>query len=419
VPLVALGAAATLARVEPEWGDAARMAGVGRVRVWRKFVWQIIRPSVARATATVFAMTLVEPGTPLVLGLRRTLAFQIVEAATSSDPAPRAAVLALEALGIAVVGRLLISWWGGPPELHLPATPVARSGPASWRRALGFVTLLGVIGILAWLPILALVTAGLARPSSGTGLSFIVFLRRLGDPDARRLMVNSLALGLAAVAIDLVLARLLSGLAAGRRRGLIRFLALWPEAVPPLVVGVGALVLPGLLQMGADTLRASGSRAILAWSLQTLADGLDPYRTPGVLLALGVATVWLPLVTRAVEAGRIGSRRAMIEAAITLGATPARARRLPNGGRLGASVGALALAVSLAATNLAPALILATTSESRPVSPGVLVLADQPGEGRNRAAALATCALVANITAFAWAARSRPRSIGDWFRGCP
>ena len=38
---------------------------------------------IAPAVATVFALTLVEPGAPLVLGLRRTLAFQVVEAASA------------------------------------------------------------------------------------------------------------------------------------------------------------------------------------------------------------------------------------------------------------------------------------------------------------------------------------------------
>ncbi len=61
VPLVAMASATILARVEPGWGDAARLAGVGPLRVWRKFAWRVVRPDVARAAGTVFALTLVEP----------------------------------------------------------------------------------------------------------------------------------------------------------------------------------------------------------------------------------------------------------------------------------------------------------------------------------------------------------------------
>ncbi len=166
------------------------------------------------------------------------------------------------------------------------------------------------------------------------------------------------ALGVAVVAIDLVLARLLVG-GDGRRRRMVRAVSRWTETVPPLVVGVGALMVPVVLQLGADGLRAAGSRESVAKGLQAMADGLDPFRTPGMLLALGVAAMRLPLVVRAVEANRDASRRAMIDAAITLGATPSRARRLASGGRLGASRGALVLSAALAATSLTPALVLA------------------------------------------------------------
>jgi hypothetical protein len=72
--------------------------------------------------------------------------------------------------------------------------------------------------------------------------------------------------------------------------------------------------------------------------------------------------------------------------------------------------------MALAATGLAPALILAPTSAARPVSPAILLLADQPG-GLTRAALLALGALVFNLTAFALANRRRAGALGNWFRG--
>jgi iron(III) transport system permease protein len=71
----------------------------------------------------------------------------------------------------------------------------------------------------------------------------------------------------------------------------------------------------------------------------------------------------------------------------------------------------------LAATSLSPALILTPTLDNRPVAPGILILADQPGEGRSSAAALATCVIAANLAALGLAAKCRSEPLGDWFHG--
>ena len=86
-------------------------------------------------------------------------------------------------------------------------------------------------------------------------------------------------------------------------------------------------------------------------------------------------------------------------------------------GWLAGSRGALALTFALAATNLAPALVLAPTAESRPLVPGVLILADEPGDGLARAATLASLALVVNLAAFTLAAGRGYPSLGERFHG--
>jgi hypothetical protein len=71
----------------------------------------------------------------------------------------------------------------------------------------------------------------------------------------------------------------------------------------------------------------------------------------------------------------------------------------------------------MAATNLAPALILAPVLAGQPAAPGVLLMADQPGDDRARAAALACCLLLVNLAALALAARNRTGVIEESFRG--
>ena len=85
-------------------------------------------------------------------------------------------------------------------------------------------------------------------------------------------------------------------------------------------------------------------------------------------------------------------------------------------GRLGASRGAIVLTFALAATNLAPAILLAPTAESRPLAPGILILADEPGDALTRAATLASLAVFTNLVALSLAAR-RPEVLVERFFG--
>ncbi|MBV8077938.1 MAG: hypothetical protein JO284_16130, partial [Planctomycetaceae bacterium] len=164
----------------------------------------------------------------------------------------------------------------------------------------------------------------------------------------------------------------------------------------------------------ADALRAAGGREALARGLGVIADGLDPGRTPGVLLVAVAAAARLPMLARALEAGRQRSRRAPVEAALLLGATAGEARRVASAGWLGATPGALALTLALAATDLAPALVLCPSIESRTMTPGALILADEPGEGRPRSAALASVAIALNVLALALAGSDRHVPLASW-----
>ena len=170
VPLVAMASAHALAQVGPASEDAARLAGGSRRQVWRRLIRPLVRPEAARAAAGVFAWTLLEPGAPLVLGLRRTLSYQAVEAALGPDPFPRAAVLTIAGLVLAAIARLILRSWGGMPAPPSTTALVARRDRAPARRASVFVLALVTWSALGWLPILGLVQAALAGglgPSRG------------------------------------------------------------------------------------------------------------------------------------------------------------------------------------------------------------------------------------------------------------
>ena len=429
-PIVALAAASSLRRVNPAWDAAARLAGAGRGRTWRQLVWPLVRPDVARVLALVFGLTLLDPGAPLVLGLRRTLGFQIVASALAArqpGQLSRAVVLALMGTLMALIGRELLQLWGRsrPAGLDETSQPVSHPETVSWRQSsiLGLSFSLAVA--LLWLPLLTLLAASFdvlgptSRPTSGRSLA--AYRALAADPLAQRFVMNSLVLALAVLAVDLVLARALAGLM-GVFRGRFAAVARWPGAIPPLAVGVGALALPALIGMTADLLTMhSGAAISLEWlgsAFRQVSDTLDVDRTPGVLLLIGVATARLSLAARSAVVQRRAVRASPIDAAVVLGATPGRARRKLGGGwLLGVSPAAAALTFALAATSPVPALVLAPTAETRPVGPAILALADDPDAGLARAAALATVAVAVNLAALALAAPGRFAQARPWLDG--
>lgn len=423
-PIVGLAAASAMARVAPVWEDAARLAGAGRWRVWRQFVWPILRPDVGRAMAAVFTLTLFEPGAPLVLGLRRTLAFQAVESALDGGVGqlPRAVVLALAATGLAASARFLIGWWVGPGVAgpSRDKAPALHARTASWGLAVVFVVVLVVATVAAWLPVLGLLAAmkpEIGGPSS-TARAPAAFAAVFRDPLTRGYLANSAALGVAVVAFDMVLGHALAAWTLTRRgRRAVDRLAGWPEALPPLAVGIGALALPGVLRMAVDAPRWSEGLWPVRGALGEVADAFDPDRTPWVALVFAVALVRLPLMARSAVDQRRGLRPVLLDAAVSLGASRRQARRTLLGRWLGVSPSAAILTVALAATHLTPALLLAPTAETRPVGPAVLILVDEPGGGLTRAAALALIAVAVNLTALALAARGRSGWIRTGFRG--
>ncbi len=408
-PLVAAATASSLARINPRWEDAARLAGAGRWRVWRGIVWPVVRPEVARALTLVFGLTLLEPGAPMVLGLRRTLGFQI--AASALDPEPgqltRAAVLALMGVLLASVGLRGIEWLGGERTASLGRVeaPSARPLAVSAGRGGFWALVLAGGAALTWLPLAGLVAAALSRGSRG--------LAALGnDLLIQRTLMNSVVLGVAVVVVDLLLARVV---VAWSGRGPDGPTVNWPERFPPLALGIGFLALPEVVRMAAEAWKGTGRGGHAGEMLATLADALDPDRTPWIALVLGVGLARLPLVKRSAMDRQRSLRPTRVDAAVTLGATRRQSRRRLSGRLLGVSPSSALLTFALAATSVTPALVLAPTAETRPLGPALLFWAIDDAGGLSRPAALACLAIALNLGALALSARSRLAR--EWYRG--
>ncbi len=428
VPLVVLATASGLRRFDPSAEDAARLEGASRGRVWRQFLWPTARPGVAHALATVFTLTLIEPGAPLVLGLRRTLGFQIVEAATDLGIGQlnRASVLALGATLIAVLARILMGWWGGMETRDFPERLEhlsARDDRTSLGVGLLLALVLSIVVICVSLPIaglgLAATTTIAEQGSSRRGIAFEAFATMIREPLLRRYLVNSLALGCAVAVFGIILAWALSAALSERLgsvdSGLTRVTSLL-ERVPPLAIGVGVLGLMAVLRLAVDSLGAVTGRSGLALSLHGLVDILDADRTPGPGLVLAVSLVTLPMMACSMLSARASLKPSRFEAAILLGASPRQANRRLRTSWLAAAPIVLFGTFVPAFSNITPALVFATTSASRTAGPAVLTLVEEPGIGGQSAAAFAILAISMNILALTIAARRDSDVFRSWPR---
>ncbi len=406
VPLVSLVSVRALGRVQSAWEEAGRAAGASRRRIWWTLVWPLVRPDILRAAALVFTLSWIEPGGPLLLGLRRTLAFQLVEAASGAADPTRAASLSLMAMAIAGAVRLLVLGWAGRTQLPQVSCLYQVPKRAGWLRAAGYVTVLGLWLSLTWWPCLGLVELAASATGGGSGqpgsLSALAFVRGLEHPDVAGLAVRSIVLGLLVGGIALVFGWILSADEARPGSREAHQTSWFPFVVPPLALGIGVALVPRLLRLTAAVLGARGGLGFVADSLAVL---LDPYATPEFALIWALSLIRAPILVAVCREVRRRARPDWVEIAWTLGASRRRAWwtiALPTWmGRLG---GFLLLSITLTATDATAALVLTPVSSSWTFGPGVLHLAETPG-ALPTAAALSLIAVLGNAFAFALALR--------------
>ncbi len=394
VPLVALAAHRGLTAIDPTWEDAVRLAGGGRWRAWWRVFRPIIRPHAARALAVVFTMTLAEPGAPIILGLRRTLAYELVQDAIRPDTPNWSAALALLVVVLSAIVRAgLVRVSRGDPALR----PVSRQPPRLARRRRIVAAWLGIGAwlVFAMAPLVGLV--GLVTDAARVGeslrspLGFSRHYRQVLDaPDIPRLLGHSAALGATVASIGLLAAWSLGGQGGGVGCRVIGVVS----RMPPLALAIGGLMVPGLLVASFGDMGLVGG----------LARRLDPVRSPGALLVLIILTFHLPACLATIETLRERSRPRLFEAARTLGASRLGAWRALAPAMVGPGllVAWLRLAV-IAALDLAAVLVLTPSSTLRTLGPGVLDLISDPG-GLRRAALLALIGTTAGLVSLALAA---------------
>lgn len=428
VALVALTTGSAYGGVQPSGQDAARLAGARPSWIWWTLTWPTLRPPVISSVYLVFMINVADPAAPLVLGLRRTLGFQMIATTLGPDPFPRLAAIALIVLVTTLVGQALVWWRGGSiydarvspgvdPKSHARQTLIA-----AWPRTTVSILILSCWSLLAWVPVGGLMrisltgTTYLDNVNAPARLGVVDLLRRLTTYPIPRLFAHSAILGLGVVALLCLLSWQPSrgpfGTLARTWRSVVAFVA---GLVPPLVTGVGVLALGRTAMLSSRFFATS-----LEWTgaglwMERIAMAFDPLLLPGILLFFGTCLAVLPrrLATRLEPPARDDASVGQVDQLRIAGAGRGSAvwhvwRRAG-----GIPLPTMVLWGSLLATAITPALVLAPTLQSRPVGPGIVVLIDQPDDSRAQAAALALAAIALDLLALGWAS-ARLRHADDF-----
>jgi iron(III) transport system permease protein len=418
VALVALTTRSAYGRLQPFGQDAARLAGARPLWIWWTLTWPTLRPRVISAVYLVFMINIGDPAPPLVLGLRRTLGFQMVATALGPDPFPRLAAIALIVLAITLAGRALVWWRGGSiyDERISPGddqdSQARQTLIAAWPHTTVSFMSLGCWSLLAWVPVGGLMRIALTgstyldnlHPPARLGV--VELLRRLTTYPTHQLLAHSAILGLGVVALLCLLSwRPSRGPIGTLARGWRSAVSFQADFVPPLVAGVGVLALGRTAMLSSRFFAAS-----LEWTrgglwMDRIALTFDPFVFPGLLLFVGTCLAFLPrrLATRLEPLGREDTSARRVEQLRIAGAGRGSAvwhvwRRAG-----GIPLPTMVLWGTLLATAISPALVLAPTLQSRPIGPGIVVLIDQPDDHRARAASLALAAIALDLLALGWA----------------
>uniref|UniRef100_A0A831X084 Iron ABC transporter permease n=2 Tax=Thermorudis TaxID=1649508 RepID=A0A831X084_9BACT len=266
VPYTYLYCTAALSLSDPQVEDAARIAGAGPLRAIRAVTLPLLRPAITYSALLTFVSALELLSIPLVLGTPagiRVLASYLYILGIAGGRIDYGAIAAISVLTVAIVTALV---WVQERLVSEERRFVTTGGRASRIRPME----LGSLRWLAFVFVMAYFTFAVLLPLIGiVAQSATAFLSPLINPlqvltwenyrlileteAYRRSIVNSLIIATLGGAIGILFMAFISLMSyrsefPGRRA--LTYLALYPRAIPGIIVGIGFLwaflLIPGL-----------------------------------------------------------------------------------------------------------------------------------------------------------------------------
>lgn len=403
-PILYLNLLAALDNIDPSLDDAARNLGIPARTRFLRITLPLLRPGLFAGLSLVFAWSLTELGTPLMLGYTRAAPVQIFNGAMELDSNPLAYALAVVLL-LASSGTYLLARYGSRQAVAGGTKGGTRrlESRLAGRRALLAWIPFAIVASLAALPHLCMILLALGGDWYQTLLPATLTLSHFSEALAHPLVVPGIANSFQYAGLATLLCLGIGGLAAlacarWKPRGwqLLDALVMLPLAVPGLIIAIGYLGM---------TLRHPELRR---W--------LDPIRDPLFLLVVAYAVRRLPHAVRTLAAGLEQIPEDLEAAAKTLGAGTLRIWRKILAPLLAANVAAAALFVfSFSVLEVSDSLLLAQRQQFFPLPRVILELSQILGPGLALASALGSWAMLLLATTLAAAILLIGRRAGRLF----
>jgi iron(III) transport system permease protein len=410
-----LNVAAALANVDPSLEEAARNLGSSEWTLFRRITFPLVLPGYFGGAALVFIWSFTDLGTPIVLGYRRVVPYQIFEKLSEAETNPLGYGLVLVTLLLTAAMYYMGRWVSGRRGYAM----VAKGGVGTTGRAAGPIRTAAIFGyggaltLIAVLPHVAVVLTSVAAKWSFTPLPTAYtsdyFVLAVTHKLAGFSIRNSILYSLASTALDIVLGVTIAYLVARRPSGLSRLLdglSMVPLALPGLVLAFGYLT---CFQKPAEWLDRMG--------LDLLAVNLQPQKSPLLLLIIAYSIRRLPYMTRAALAGLEQTAPAFEEAAETLGASRWRVLRQIVLPLIAANIVAGSiLTFSFAVLEVSDSLILAQKENYFPITKAIYMLLARPDDGPYIASAMGVFGMALLGVALTAATVLLGKRLGELFR---
>jgi iron(III) transport system permease protein len=418
-PILYLNVVAGLANVDPSLEDAARSAGAGPWRVFRRVTFPLILPAYFAGAVIVFIWAMTDLGTPLMFNFRDVMAVQIFDQ-VSRPSNPEA-----NALVVVMLAMVALLYWGarglfGKQAFEMMAVSTRAATPKRLGRGatIGAWLLFGGVILVALMPHLSVILYSLKTEWQFTvlpaGLTLEHHKAILTDPRWAKLTLpsiwNSVVYSLGAVAITLVLGVWIAHVLVRKKfagRSMLDAMVMLPLALPGIVLAFGYL---NCYANWGDRMVQSG-----VWKVNYL----YPQANPVALLVIAYAVRRLPLMVRSAVAGFQQTSRTLEEAALSVGAGPMRTLSRITVPLIAANLVAGAILVfSMSMLEVSDSLILAQSDEFNPITRTIFRIysSEYSITGESVACALGVWAMVFLAATLVGASALMGKRLGAIFR---
>ncbi|MGJ8671780.1 ABC transporter permease [Rubritalea sp.] len=405
-PILYINILAALGNLDPAMEQAAQNLGASPWKRFKRITLPLCMPGIFAGAAIVFIWAFTELGVPLVFDYNRVAPVQIFDGIMElgNNPIPYALVAIMLTISLVVFSfsKLLL----GRNKLTNATKPKGSvtekklDGLKGWGVSFGFLAVFSI----ACIPHFGVLFLSVSTDWYGTILPESLTLAHYGEGLSHPLVVgsikNSLLYASGATLLDVVLGVGIAWVVVRSKlwgRSILDALMMLPLAVPGLVLAFGYLSL-------------SESGGIFSFLV-------GPNGNPAILLIVAYGVRRLPFVVRAAVSGLEQSNVQLEEAALTVGASPARAFWRIGLPLIGSSLiaGAI-LAFAFAMLEVSDSLILAQQAEHYPVTKAIYALLSTLGDGHEIASALGVWAMIFLGVAIAGAFVLVGRRGGNLFR---